>query len=565
MKTKFVKIYESICLVCSIVALALFAIWYIPYELFGGSVSGSFYEFAETCDSLSKLLCVILSCASIVVLISLLPVSFFNKHSYLWTLKPWFISIVFPFVVYSFICVIRGEWNDSISGFVVGVISGVVASIIILVMNRNNDLSERVARKWIPELVEQNKEDSTVNTNSNKTMDEKKKEMGVEDNSYKQKFCWAIVFCAVVLLFMVWSLETYGQDLKKGVKIFFEIIMALSSSGLAGLLVAILVDTPQIISNFKKTLTDALASNDYLKELPNDKLEVLRRKIVGLMHKDRSRVPVSFLQLDDDLCGLIDAPYYEYMYENIVCSAKTDFYPLLENGELADKPLLGLDGKFFKKDVQLEFQIKNPDMGRSVVAIIGMNKYMDLPNNCDLEMAFLLKSFEVSIDNGDSFDIKNAIIVERCPVQPGKNVSDPNTMTYDTIVRMRLPQDSPLQGSMIAALKKEKTEYKKEEFDTKSNISVLISDNVRVKISYSQICPVVDSHYTRRLTYSAKNYELSYTCQDDFKLHGQVFGTLIKQSDMSIIKNNANNLTLTCRSWLLPQNGAFIGMDDVAK
>ena len=357
MKTKFVKIYESICLVCSIVALALFAIWYIPYELFGGSVSGSFYEFAETCDSLSKLLCVILSCASIVVLISLLPVSFFNKHSYLW---------------------------------IVGVISGVVASIIILVMNRNNDLSERVARKWIPELVEQNKEDSTVNTNSNKTMDEKKKEMGVEDNSYKQKFCWAIVFCAVVLLFMVWSLETYGQDLKKGVKIFFEIIMALSSSGLAGLLVAILVDTPQIISNFKKTLTDALASNDYLKELPNDKLEVLRRKIVGLMHKDRSRVPVSFLQLDDDLCGLIDAPYYEYMYENIVCSAKTDFYPLLENGELADKPLLGLDGKFFKKDVQLEFQIKNPDMGRSVVAIIGMNKYMDLPNNCDLEMAFLL-------------------------------------------------------------------------------------------------------------------------------------------------------------------------------
>ena len=105
--------------------------------------------------------------------------------------------------------------------------------------------------------------------------------------------------------------------------------------------------------------------------------------------------------------------------------------------------------------------------------------------------------------------------------------------------------------------------YKNTPEDTKNNVSVHFKNNVRVTFIYSQICPIADSHYTRRIKYSAMNYSLNYSCHDDYALHGQIIGTLIKQSDMSIIKNGANNLSLICRNWLLPKNGAFIVMDDI--
>lgn len=344
--------------------------------------------------------------------------------------------------------------------------------------------------------------------------------------------------------------------------IVLDVVVALGASGIAGLLVAILVDTPQLVSSFQKTLTQALASNDYLEDLPNEKLEALRRKTVRLIHKDSSRVPPSFLQLDDDLCGLIDAPYYEYLEESIVVGKKKRYEEILKEDGVGEIDIPADVGDFFKKDVQIEFQIKNPGQN-SISAFIGLSKSLDLPANCKLENAYVFKSFEVTIDGGETYDIRNALLIERCMVSPGRVGSDPNTMTYDTVVRMSIKDGVDLTWESIRHLYLGgEIKYESSEFDTKKDVKVIFNDNVRVRIRYSQLFPIADSHYTRRLKYSAKSYMLSYTCQDDYVLHGQILGTLIRQSDMSIIKNNDNNLTLICRNWLLPKNGAFIVMDD---
>lgn len=350
--------------------------------------------------------------------------------------------------------------------------------------------------------------------------------------------------------------------------IVLSLLIALSASGVAGLLVAILVDTPQLVRNFKGMLTTALASNDYLEELPGNKLEVLRKKIVGLLHKDSSRVPPSFLQLDDELCQLIDSPYYEFLTENIVVGRKQKYDAILKEDGIEEESSASVSGDFFKKDVFVEFQIKNPGPENSYInAVIGLSKYMDLPKTCKLEQSYRFKSFEVTIDDGETYDIRDALLIERCQVSPGRVGSDPNTMTYDTIVRMSLNSktDNMLTEDTIKSVivKDGKVKYDTMPSDTKNDLVARFRDNVRVRISYSQICPTADSHYTRRVKYSTKNYMLSYTCQNDYVLHGQILGTLIKQSDMSIIKNNDNNLTLICRNWLLPKNGAFIVMDDV--
>ena len=381
-----------------------------------------------------------------------------------------------------------------------------------------------------------------------------------------RKSLFIVTGVALALFVIAVIVTTVCVCLPKWFEIVLNIIMALAASGIAGLLVALLVDTPQLVRNFQDTLTNALSSNEYLEELPKNKLDVLRVQTVHALHKKSPRVPSSFLQLDDVLCGLISEPYYDYLTESIVVGHKGKYADLLKSDGVKVPEGSEVEGDFLKKDVLLEYLIKNPGQGTDAEAKIGLRKYLDLPEGCDIKSSYVFKFFEVTIDDDETYDICRSLLVERCKVLSGRVGSDPNTMTYDTIVRTCLRNDVVLNKDSIKGLEpSEGVGYENKDIDTKHDIMVRFKDSVRVRVAYKQIFPVADSHYTRRLKYSAKNYMLSYTCEDEYKLHGQIIGTLIKQSDMSIIKNNDNNLTMICRNWLLPKNGAFIVMDDIVK
>ena len=107
-----------------------------------------------------------------------------------------------------------------------------------------------------------------------------------------------------------------------------------------------------------------------------------------------------------------------------------------------------------------------------------------------------------------------------------------------------------------------KLNYQKADSESGVELVAQFSKRVCVKIKYKQICPWSDSHYTRRLKYPAQTYMISYYCEDNLLLHGQVLGTLINQPDISVIQSCDNSLIMSCRNWLLPMNGAFIVMDD---
>lgn len=375
---------------------------------------------------------------------------------------------------------------------------------------------------------------------------------------------WTIIGIMVAFFIAIIIVRNCWICAPKFFEILFDTIIAILPSGIVGFTVAILVDTPQIVRNFKKTLTDALASKDYLQELPPQQLEVLRKQIVHLVHKNSERVPASFLELDDNLCDLIDAPYYDYLNECFVIGSKKRYCDILNEDGIKSEGLAEVKGEFFKKDVRIEFVIKNPCLNTTTEAVIGLSKYLDLPEECETNHSYVIKGFDVTIDGGETFDIRNSLVVERCKVTNGKVGSDPNTMTYDTIVRMGVKGVDLLTEETIKKLDSSGSiDYKTFDSDTKHEVIAKFRESVHVRISYSQISPIADSHYTRRLKYSAKNYMISYSCSDSYLLHGQILGTLIKQSDMSIIKNNRNNLTMICRNWLLPKNGAFIVMDDI--
>lgn len=380
------------------------------------------------------------------------------------------------------------------------------------------------------------------------------------EKDYKKWVLWGAVAFAVVILIFIGIIKTTScyNVLPKWFSISLDILLALTTSAIAGLLVAIVIDMPTLIKSFKTMLIDSMVSKDYLENLPVPFLEDIRKQVVGLIHKTSCNVPDSFLQLDDELCRLIDSPYYSYLHEQNVCSKRDSFSALAKSKDIEANN--NIQGLFYKKEVHLEFQIMNPSQNE-IEAEIGLTKYIDLPDDCDLSEAFEIKAFEVSIDGEASHEICNSLVVERSKAHSGHVGSDPNTMTYDTIVRMSVQNEVVITRETISTLNGKGMEYVIK--DTDHRLLAQFKDNVRVIIKYSQICPIADSHYTRRLKYSAKSYTLNYSCQDDYKLHGQIIGTLIKQSDMSIIKNGDNNLTLICRDWLLPKNGAFVVMDDI--
>ena len=93
---------------------------------------------------------------------------------------------------------------------------------------------------------------------------------------------------------------------------------------------------------------------------------------------------------------------------------------------------------------------------------------------------------------------------------------------------------------------------------------LFVKFNKCVKVTFvsTKLIPVVDRHYTKRLKYAAGSYSLIYTCEDDnVKLVGQLFGTLVDHSNMSIrVSPNEKVLTIETSDWLLPRNGAVVVM-----
>lgn len=92
-------------------------------------------------------------------------------------------------------------------------------------------------------------------------------------------------------------------------------------------------------------------------------------------------------------------------------------------------------------------------------------------------------------------------------------------------------------------------------------IRIDFKDNIRVHIQYKIKVHKDDICFTKRLQYPVKNFRLDYSCaQKDAKLYGQIFGTNIKQNDISIRQPSSNAISLESFEWILPGDGAIVVM-----
>ena len=81
-------------------------------------------------------------------------------------------------------------------------------------------------------------------------------------------------------------------------------------------------------------------------------------------------------------------------------------------------------------------------------------------------------------------------------------------------------------------------------------------------MQYEIKVPVDDICYTKRLRYPVKYFHLDYILNEqikNFRLTGQLLGTLIDQNDIYIeISDDKKHVCMRTHNWLLPKNGAFI-------
>jgi hypothetical protein len=95
--------------------------------------------------------------------------------------------------------------------------------------------------------------------------------------------------------------------------------------------------------------------------------------------------------------------------------------------------------------------------------------------------------------------------------------------------------------------------------DNTEGIKFHFKQFLKVEIRFSSKVIKDDPAFTKRIQHPAENFRLDYQyLNENIKLEGQIIGTYLKESDISITYESDNSISLETFNWLLPDNGAVV-------
>lgn len=301
-----------------------------------------------------------------------------------------------------------------------------------------------------------------------------------------------------------------------GLKYLYNIIFGVCLSVFAGSVLALFIDIPTRFQEYEESFINALSSNNYLKTLDEARLSSLRNEATEQLHKSKApNIARGLINLDQRILDLLRRPYYTYYRHSVHCKVKEG-------------------GQFYIKEHLCEYKLINPyGENQRAIEFIKMRNLVLITDN-DKEPIKELK-ISCQIDDGEVENIEN----KSCFTQEPKNGE-----FYNTELKL---YEKDANGDPNSKYEGIKIEFK---------------DNVKIRMSYNIKVSKSDPCFTKRLQYPAKNFRLDYRCSDpDTILYGQIFGTELNQSDISINYNNCSgSISLETFDWLLPKNGAIVVM-----
>lgn len=292
----------------------------------------------------------------------------------------------------------------------------------------------------------------------------------------------------------------------------YYIIKGFALSLLTGAILAIVIDLPTRLKDYEMSIVNAITSNNYLKSLDEDRLTKLRKDITNQLHKaEAPAMADGLIEIDQRVCKYLQEAYYSRYRHSVVCKFNEE-----EN--------------CINKEHSIEYKLINPyGENRSITEYIKFTNYiLDKKGTDDGSIVGL--TILCRIDDG----------VER-------DFSKKFKFDYEKV-------EHQFYNKKITIVE-DTTEERREK-----GIRVEFKKHIEVKLRYNINVDIKDPCFTKRVQHPAKNFRLDYACADeDVKLFGQIFGTGIKQSDVSV-KYLRNSISLETFDWLLPNNGAMVVM-----
>lgn len=353
-------------------------------------------------------------------------------------------------------------------------------------------------------------------------------------NDYTNLRIWLFICCGI-LFYTFASIASDNSSFSFTYSNYvYMVISGVCISVIAGAILAKVIDLPEKLRNYEDSFINALASNKYLKTLDENRLTMLRNDITEQLHKTSAPwMARGLIDIDQRICALLREPYYVRYRHSVVCSKKKE------------------NPNFIEKEHTVDYKLINP---------YGANK--DATEFLSLSNLILQQEDGSESSNGEK-------------AGNGEDTSEDAIRGMKIIYKKDEEEKVELVQGQDFELKYEKLREKDEYYnmevyldaknkrtsDLKRGVRIDFKDNIEVHLEYKIEVHQDDICFTKRMQHPVKNFRLDYSYRDMVgKLFGQIFGTEIKQCDISIKYPTPYSISLETFDWLLPDNGAIVVM-----
>ena len=301
--------------------------------------------------------------------------------------------------------------------------------------------------------------------------------------------------------------------------LFADIIEGIAISCIAGLIITHAIDLRSKLKEYETSFLNALSSNNYVRQLSRVQLQQLRLDVTKALHYNNSpNISDGLIHLDNDICELLEKVYCIKYRQTTICSIDPD-----HNGMV-------------RKKNEVEYVLVNPRMDEIEELIAFRNLYRKNKEDDKVDTYFL--DFDISLFTKDD-DKEDFIKIEEQDKQEFGLMEGekPN------------PDKEFYNASVYYGCKQTGEEGRRVKFKNK----------LKVCITFTIITPADDICFTKRVKHPTCNFRLDYFFDsNDVRLYGQLFGTYIKQSEVSVVNISDNKISLETSEWLLPRDGAIV-------
>ena len=302
--------------------------------------------------------------------------------------------------------------------------------------------------------------------------------------------------------------------------IMANLLQGVAVSCIAGVIITYAIDLRAKLKEYETSFLNALSSNRYLRQLSRPQLLQLRQDVTkAIHHKNSPNMAEGLIHLDNDICQLLEKVYCNKYRQTVTCTDDSV-----------------LSGMVRKKNI-IEYELVNPHQDEEEELITYNNLFKKINETDTIDKYF--KDFKITFYKKDDEESAYAEITD-----------DPSLIDYELKEGKKPSLDKEFYNASV---------YMARNGIEGEGLKVKFRYKLKVSISFTIIVPADDICFSKRLKHPAHNFRIDYFYDsDDVKLYGQLFGTNIEQSEVTVTNVSDNKISLETSEWMLPRDGAIV-------